>query len=349
MKLRDEPEVKTIAKELGLARFRDAEKAIREFCVQRIEEIIKSFSKINDLDQFLDVISSNLGIKFEEINDTYDFEKISATYVDEGELIFADLRHHFDANTDAILISLRRLKGWKYVAVIDCREQKKWRAYFSKWHEIAHVLIDSPQLSFSFRKTPIDKKKPKEQMADRVAGDLAFYAPLFLPELLARIKKEKRVTFEIIEDLRQTVCKSASREATIRAAVLRSPYPQLMVIADYDLKAHEKRIVASLQGDLFPEEELPFKPKLRAVAVTGNVAASDSGLWIYRNMEVPRISIIFETYVDMILPSQVYSNIENLNWWKHSGGQLEDISIYVEAKKIGHRVFGLISCIDKEH
>jgi hypothetical protein len=227
--------------------------------------------------------------------------------------------------------------------------KKKWRAYFSKWHEIAHVLIDSPQLSFSFRKTPVDKKKPKEQMADRVAGDLAFYAPLFLPELLARIKNEKRVTFEIIEDLRKTVCKSASREATIRAAVLRSPYPQLMVIADYDLKAHEKRIVTSLQGDLFPEEELPFEPKLRAVAVTGNIAASDSGLWIYRNMEVPQISIIFETYVDMVLPPQVYSNIENLNWWKHSGGQLKDLIIYVEAQKIGRRVFGLISCTEKKH
>jgi hypothetical protein len=130
MKLKDEPDIKKMAKELGLARFRDAEKAIREFCVQKMEEIIRSFSNINDFEQFLDIISSGLGIKFEEIDDAYDFKKISEKYIDAGELIFADLRNHFDANTDAILIGLRRSKGWKYVAVIDCREQKKMEGIF---------------------------------------------------------------------------------------------------------------------------------------------------------------------------------------------------------------------------
>lgn len=343
MKLKDNPAIKLMARKLGLGKPRNAEEAIREYCVQEVQKIIKRLGKIAGLDQFLNIVSSSLGIKFEEINDDADLQTISRKYVERGEIAFADLHRQLDDKTDATLAILHNRKSWehRYVAVIDCRGLKKTRAYFSKWHEVGHVLTTSEQAEFQFRRTPADKRKdPEEAIVDRVAGDLAFYSPLFLPELLCIVGEENRLTFEMIERLRNTVCKEASREATIRAAVTRCPHPQLFIIADYGLKKKEERDLQ--QAILSFGEEIPVEPKLRALAVIGSATASETGLWIYGNMEVPHGSVIYKAFENS-LSTELYSNVENLGWWKHSKGQLPETEIMVEAKRSGNRVFALIS------
>ena len=342
MKLRDNPAIKRMARELGLGKPRNAEAAIREHCVQEAQKIVKKLGKIAGLDQFLNIVSSGLGIKFEEIHSDLDLKTISRKYVERGEIAFADLHRQLDEKTDAILAKLNNRHSWehKYVAVIDCRGFKKLRAYFSKWHEVGHVLTMSQQTEFQFRRTPAEKKDPEEAIVDRVAGDLAFYSPLFLPELLFIVGDENRLTFEMIERLRKTVCKEASREATIRAAVSRCPHSQLFIIADYGLKKKEERDLR--QTTLSFEDEVSIQPKLRAVAVIGSTAASETGLWIHGNMEVPHESVIYKAYENSSV-SEVHTSVENLGWWKHSKGQLAETEIRVEAKRIGNRVFALIT------
>ena len=205
-----------------------------------------------------------------------------------------------------------------------------------------HVLAQPTQLSFKFRKNPSKKEEPEEQIVDRVAGDLAFYSPLFLPELLARVQNEKRLTFAVVEELRTTIYSGASCEATIRGAVSRTPFPQLFVVADYGFKKDEQRVINTTQMDFFPDNEIPFLPKLRAVEVIGNASAQKTGLWIHPNMEVPEESIVAYAYHDPSSTYQIYSATENLNWQKHSRGELETMKIYLEATKVGNRVFALI-------
>lgn len=347
MKLEEEPVIKRMAKELGLVKHRNAAEAIREFSVQRVERIVKSFGKISNLDLFLEVVSSGLGMKFEEIEDDNELQKLLERYIPQGEIVFADLPAQLDDKTDAVLIRLTWAKQWRYIAVIDCRGFKKWKAYFSKWHEVAHVLTMSPQATFQFRRTPAEKKDPEEQMVDRIAGDLAFYSPLFLPELLAKIQIDKRLTFDNIDDLRAMICPGASRESTIRAAIARSPMPNLVIIADYGMKKQEMRSINFCQEELFADAN-KIIPKLRATDVIGNTAATKSGLWIYRNIEVPKDSIITEAYNDDISSGISLFNIENLDWWKHSRGQLSPKPIEVEARKIGRRVFALIHQCKKD-
>lgn len=342
MKLHEETDIRQMARELGLGKHRNAEVAIREFCIERIERIMRPFAEIDNFDLFLEAVSSGLGIKFEEIQDDFDLSELVRKYASQGEIIFAELPRQLDDNTDAVLIRLSNIKQWKYIAVIDCRNHKRWKAYFSKWHEIAHVLTMSPQAAFQFRRTLAVKKDPEEQMVDRVAGDLAFYSPLFLPDLLARIKIHKKLTFDIIDDLRMSKCPKASREATIRAAISRAPIPVLMVIADYAMKKQEERLIKSCQGNLFPVVGDMF-PKLRAVDVVVNEKADKIGLRIHRNMEIPSGSIINETYDDVTSSDTSFFNIENLDWWKHSRGQLGLMAIQVEARKIGQRVTALIN------
>jgi hypothetical protein len=344
--LRDATVVRKIAKELKLTRFKDPERAIREFCIQKVEKIIEPFGKIVNLDRLLEIVSSGLGIRFEEVSDDENIFAVRDAYLAQQELMFADLPRLLDPSTDAVLIRLRYGKSWKYAAVIDCRGMKKARAYFSKWHEVAHILTESPQPSL-FRRTPTQKKDAEEALTDRIAGDLAFYTPLFLPELLARTKATRRLTFDVIEDLRQTVCPGASRESTIRGAISRAPFPQLLVIADYGLKKNEERATRSLvQMGLFPEDELPFEPKLRAVDVVSNTSAKQANLHIHRNMEVPESSVIAEAYGEISLVRRTYSRRENLDWWMHSRGGLPSMGIQVQAMKIGKRVFALISPTD---
>jgi len=67
MKLKDHEQIRNMAKELNLGRFADAEMAIREFCFQRIEEIIKDFAEIDNIETLLKIVSSNLKLKFEEL------------------------------------------------------------------------------------------------------------------------------------------------------------------------------------------------------------------------------------------------------------------------------------------
>lgn len=341
-KLRDSEVIRKIAKELKLGRFKDSERAIREFCIRKVEKIIEPFGKIGNLNDLLGIVSSALGIRFEEVLEDEDLFAIRDTYVAQKELMLAELPRLLDPLTDAVLIRLMNSRAWKYVAVIDCRGIKKARAYFTKWHEVSHVLTESPQPAL-FRRTPVQKKDPEEMLVDRIAGDLGFYTPLLLPELLARTKTTGKLTFDVIEDLRQLVCPGASRESTIRGAVSRAPFPQLLVIADYALKKSEERAMSSSQMDLFPRDNILHEAKLRAVDVIANGPAKQKNLHIHRNMEVPKESVITEAYREESLNPKPHSGTENLDWWKHSHGELPSRPIHVQAMKIGRRVFALVT------
>ncbi|KKL12930.1 hypothetical protein LCGC14_2530830, partial [marine sediment metagenome] len=234
MKLKDSPIVIKIADDLGLKRHHNAERAIRNYCLRKVKSITTAFGEIKDLNQLLNVVSSHLQMKFEEVRDDEDLSRIAHKYTEKGELIFSNLHRELDNETDGILVRLNHAKPWepKYVAVINCRGNKVWRAYFSKWHEVGHLLTTPPtQMTFQFRRTPVFKKALEEQIVDRVAGDLAFYEKIFSPALEREIAQDNRLSFSAVESLRMTVCDGASREATLRGAIRQAPAPQLLVIA----------------------------------------------------------------------------------------------------------------------
>jgi hypothetical protein len=350
MRLQDSPIVVKIANDLGLKRFPDAESAIRNYCQRRIKGIVYDFGgigQIKDLSQLLMVVSSYLQVKFEEIYDDNDLTVITQKYINKGELIFCNLHRELDNETDGILIRLNYAKPWepKYVAVINCRGNRFWRAYFSKWHEVSHLLILPPsQMEFQFRRTPKFKKSPEEQIVDRVAGDLAFYEKIFFPALAAEIMLNNKLTFSSIERIRSNICIDASREATIRAAVRQVPAPQLFIIAGLGLKKSEETLMVSQQRN-FADKNTMIQPKLRALEVILSKEAENSNFRIHKNMRIPHDSVIFKIYEDMEDSCEACFGHENLSWWEHSKGCLDDAKIFVEAKKSGDKVFALVSKI----
>lgn len=345
MKLKDSPIVIKIANDLGLKRKHNAEIAIRNYCLRKVRGIISAFGEIADLNQLLAVVSSHLQLNFEEVHDDEDLSEITQKYLKRGELIFGNLQRELDDETDGVLIRLNNAKPWepKFAAVINCRGNKVYRAYFSKWHEVGHLLTTPPtQMTFQFRRTPAFKKAPEEAIVDRVAGDLAFYENIFYPALECEIAGDDRLTFSAVERLRMTVCDGASRESTLRAAISQVPAPQLLVIAGMCYKKDEERLLNSKQMSLFSDKDLNIEPKLRALEVLSSQEARDNGLRIHKNMLVPERSIIFRAYEDSINSGQTFTECENLSWWEHSRGRLNTANVIVEAKKSGDKVFALI-------
>ncbi len=78
--------------------------------------------------------------------------------------------------------------GRRYLTIIDARGSRAARAYFTAWHEVAHLLLCPPKQMIleGFRRTPTDplkRKDPLESAVDHIAGLLAFWEPLFKPAL----------------------------------------------------------------------------------------------------------------------------------------------------------------------
>ena len=86
-----------------------------------------------------------------------------------------------------------------YLAVINCRGWHKSRRYFSKWHEVIHLLLDGKQLRFAFRKRAAKRKHPEEILVDKIAGELAFHPDLFGPVFQTELEAAGRLTFEVVE------------------------------------------------------------------------------------------------------------------------------------------------------
>jgi hypothetical protein len=116
--LKDSPIVIKIANDLGLMRLRNAEEAIRNYCLERVKNIVAAFGKIEDLNQLLEVVSSHLEMRFEEVHDDEDLELICQKYLKKKELIFSHLIKELDEETDGLLVRLEHAEVWepKFVA-----------------------------------------------------------------------------------------------------------------------------------------------------------------------------------------------------------------------------------------
>ena len=98
----------------------------------------------------------------------------------------------------------------EFVSVIDSRGSKAFRAYFTKWHELAHLLTLTDQLRLSFRRTHVARNfnSPEEALMEVIAGHFGFYGPIVKPHISGTI------SFDAIEALRQEAVPGS--EPTVR-------------------------------------------------------------------------------------------------------------------------------------
>ena len=309
--LKDSFQIARLAADLRLPHKEDPVTAILTTCHRRINKVFREFG-CTTLSGLMGAVAARLDTLFVEIHDDADLAEQRASYLGRGERIFATLAEQLGPHVYAITFKLTRPREGdrRFVSIIDCRGDKFWRKYFSKWHELAHLLTLTPQARLKFCRTHVEpeEKDPEEALMDVIAGEVGFCPQLVRPHATGEI------SFEKIAELREELCPDASQQASLFGLVKAWPSPCVLVEARRALKAHERR---SLMQGRFPFNDEPVAV-LRAVKVTANSAAERVGMTIHRNMRVPKQSVITQVFEEDSLIS--LDADEDLAWWTSSSG-----------------------------
>ena len=326
-----------LAGDLGIKPSGDPVREIVRYCEKRVRRFLRDFPECATLSELLNISASKLGTKFEEIQSDADLDEVRGRYLRQGEKAFAALHDELSANVFGVTFRRLNSKPWElpYVSVIDCREDKKFRSYYTKWHELGHLLILTDQMRLAFRRTHfgLDDKDPEEMLVDMIAGSFGF-----LPDLIRPMAKGKP-SFEEIETIRMHLCAEASQQSSLIGIVKAWPTPCILIQAQMGLKRGERRELS--QGDLGFHDGP--KEMLRAVQVTSNDAARAANLVIFPNMRIPDCSVIRKVFEGKIAEGEA---TEDLSWWESSdGGCLPSAKVLVQARSGWDGVRAILSPI----
>jgi hypothetical protein len=339
-----EPEIVAMANALRLTG-NDTVQSIIAFCLNKIASWIKAHGPVRHIRDLEKLVCEKLNLVFYEIWSDDDLDKLIKDFVDEGDFIFAHLKKDLDEKTFATLIR-RKLFNPKaeerYVAVIDCRGNKSPRRFFSRWHEIAHLLTLYRQMELPLHRSTVEKD-PTEKLMDIIAGEVGFYRPMFEPVLADELERSGRLTFAVAESVRVNFCPDASFRATLNACAAHSTSPAILLEIGMGFKKTELRKLNSPQMDLLPVA--PPKRQLRVLNSMPNPSARSISFQIPRYMRVPKNSILTTVFNASDDSSFVSAEaIENLHSWGSSDGStLAHMSVCIQAQKVHDKVFAIVT------
>ena len=324
MALRHSHEIHTLAADLGIQRPKDPVKAILRYCEKHTLKCLGKFPGCNTLSALLDVMEASLDTKFEEVRNGDELNNLQRRYTREGEMAFAALHEELSDSVYGITFKRTARKRWQrqYVSVIDCRGSKGLRSYFTKWHELGHLLVLTDQRRLVFRRTHavLEQKDPEEKLVDAIASRVGF-----LPAVVQTVARG-RPSFANFQAIRNQLCPEASWEASVMGFASAWPTPCILIRAQRALKRGEERSSAQPSFEFY---EAPRRV-LRAVQAKPNDAARRSGLMVFPNMRVPEASVISRVFSGEI--SAAWAE-EDLSWWESSSRhQPPNVRVRVEAK-----------------
>ena len=324
--LNQERDVIDLANRLGLTG--SPVEGIINLCQKQIDKWVIEAGGVDSIDELELLVASKLNLVIEEIHDEADLQELKRRYVQMGEPIFAHIVEN-DLTHDTFG-TMVRLKNKTNVAVIDCRDDKGARRFFTRWHEIAHLLVEPDCEQQVFRSSD----EPLERLMDQIAGHVGFYHSIFAPLFESHMSQHRNLTFETVESIRQAFCPYASFQSTLFACHRRLPNPLLYIEARMGYTAEERRGLNQMR--MFDEPEM----KLRIQLVIPNKPASDMQLTVRNNMRVPETSIVYRAFEDKL--SDVIGE-ENLKTWTFSkGGHLLDCDVLIQARRIDDLVMATI-------
>jgi len=335
-----------IARRLALTDGDGAVQSILSFCRRLVEGWARQVGGIRSVQDLEGLVCSRLNLEFQEFRHEGELDAIVRKHVDAGDVVFASLPTLFDEETFATLIRCRPRASDarpKHVAVIDCRGAKAYRRWFSRWHEMAHLLtLDTPSEGQPVHRST-SEHSATERLMDLIAADIGFFGPLFAPVFSAEVLARGRLDFAAIAQVRQHYAPEASFQATAIACLKRWPQPAVHLEAGLALTAAETR--------QFDQESIPARrptPKLRVLKVMGNDAAHDAGLRLVRHLPVPEASILHHLFFsrEPITAGTETSTVEDLGEWRRSNGRhLPSGRVAVEARPGRRHIEALVQAI----
>jgi hypothetical protein len=295
-------------------------------CVSRLAPIIRKANPKTG-EEIAAVLAAHFSVHFEEVRGPDDIDLLEKNYLrQKRELGFGRLREELeDPHVDALLFRRMRAQPHepdKWVAVLNLQLTDA-KAYWDRFHEITHRAAEPAQRVLPFRRHRVERRSPVERLIDTIAGEFAFYAPLFRP-LVRAAQRNYRLTFAAVESLQNTYAPSSSLLATTNAVVKYWPSPAMVV-------------TASMKG----RKSAPEKDRaLRVGMQTRSSTAKEAHLSCFPNMRVPMSSPIFVAFAE----KRKVEGLENLGAWTTSTGEsLAAIQVFTAAICLGNVVYGLIS------
>jgi hypothetical protein len=334
VKLGSKPQIIKLARDLHITPGDDAARAVVAFCLRTIRRIRREFP-CGTLEELLETAAARLDTQFYEIHSNEELHELKKEFLARGELGFARIEQELNPKVFAITFKLLQpRRGFRtHVSVIDCRGSKAARAYFSKWHELAHLFTQTDQGRLKFMRTHAhaDAVDPEEALMDQIAGAVGF-----LPELI-RTEIQGDLSFDEIERLRMRLCPTASQQSAFIGVTKAWPQPCMYLEAKIALRKQDERIQRQQRRFSFG---VVAEGDLRAVMVVSNDACLAAGLHIYQNMRVPPGSVITTVFNGQ---QDSATAIENLRLWRSSDGTvLPNLKIRVQAARFWDGVRGLM-------
>lgn len=325
--------VHRLAADLRLKSSANPVQALLSYCHRRVRKFLKDYGECSTVSELLELLANKLGTRVIEINTDEELSALKSEYVNRGELMFAALDHQLVGSDDyGITLRLTHPQPWEqsYISIIDCRGKKRQKKYHTKWHELGHLLILTDQSRLAFRRSHEfgHPKSAEESLVDSIAGEMSFYPDLIKPHL------DGPISFETIEQIRQSLCP----EASIYSAVLNLsklwPTPCVWIEARLAMKKSEETAQESFSFRKPPERVL------RAVHTAANEPARERRLNIIPRFRVPKSSVISRVFEQGLSFGEAF---EDLAQWESSGGtQLGPCKVRVQVKRIGESIHALI-------
>jgi hypothetical protein len=299
---------------------------------ERVRRLLRDFEAsvgtCQSLSLLCDLVASSLRTQFEIVRSDAELTALRSRYLQHGESGFARLEADLAGDSYGVTIRLLHPEPWgmQFVSVIDCRGEKRHREFYTKWHELAHLLILTDQLRLVFRRTHEERSNPEEQLVDLIAGRCGFHR-----DIVAR-HASGDLDLQTLDLFREQLCPEASRQAATIGLVNAWPRPCVLVHAELALKADEER---TIDGQSVA--------KLRATHVSVNDAARELGIALFRNMRVPSQSVITRVFDGDL---DAASEVENLAWWEAGERHLDTLPIRVHARRTYGGVEALLIPLD---
>lgn len=325
--------IRTLAADLGLRSSTDPVGAISKYCHKKVSQFLSSLPGCSDPQALLDCVANKAGTEFREIHCDDDLSAARAEFLNKKEMGF--VRIHEELNGTVLGITLRRLNAqpWElpYISIIDCRGENKIRSYYTKWHELVHLLVLTDQTRLVFRRTHVEvqSKSPEESLVDVIAGSFAFYPAI------VREHGRGEISFEKIESVRAVVFPEASQQSALLGIFKSWPSACILV---------EARLAHRVGEGPGPQQSFSFKnhpiPELRAVHANVNDEANKAGVRVIPRFRVPRESVIHKVFTERIPYSE--STEELSSWTSTAGERWQGGSVLVKARLRGDAVQALL-------
>ena len=320
--------LKQLARNLHIPDEGDCLRELRDHAIGSVQKMLTEWS-VETIGDLRSLVADKLSVKIESIGEDQDTERLAEKY---GQ-VMSGFRHLLRAefikgDTEGLLIDNPKpgKGGRDYLVIVDARGPRKTRAYFTAWHELAHLLLyPRKQAVFEgFRRTPTPEAKlkdPVESAVDHIAGLLAFWEPLFRPALLDAASGD--LSLLAIERACIEVAPGASLQSACLAAVRIWKEPAAFVTAAVSAKSDGT------------------SPSLRVQSIVANDAARKIGCKVRRQMRIPPASAISKAFGDVF--ARRYCGMEDQADWEVSGqGSLTALDWQVEAVRRGPLVYSLL-------